>query len=64
MFPGPGEEVVVLAVLEIRPGGAGGDGVAELGEGFAVIKGEEESVPGLSGEGSGERGGGQRRIKR
>lgn len=63
LFAGAGEEVVVLGVLVVGAGGAGGRGMAELGEGFSVVEGQEKSVPGLGGEFAGEDGGGKRGVE-
>ncbi len=63
LLAGAGEEVVVLGVLKVGSGGAGGRGVAELGKGFTIVEGDEESVPRLGGEGGAEVGGGEGRVE-
>lgn len=54
----------MLGVLSVGAGGAGGVGVAELGEGFAVVEGDEEAMPRLGGDGAGEIGGGERGVEK
>ncbi len=59
LLAGAVEQGVGLGVLKVGAGGTGGVGVAEFGESFAVVEGDEETVPGLGGDFSGEGGGGE-----